>query len=50
MNDGQSTMEQEEAEIETYHLSWMVGRLFGLVCLFNGISTFVGYLMPEPPF
>ena len=20
----------------------------GLVCLFNGISTFVGYLMPKP--
>ena len=23
---------------------------FGLVTLFNGISTFVGYLMPKPSF
>ena len=23
---------------------------FGLVWLFNGISTFVGYLMPKPSF
>ena len=23
---------------------------FGLVSLFNGISTFVGYLMPKPSF
>ena len=23
-------------------------QLFGLVSLFNGISTFVGYLMPKP--
>ena len=23
---------------------------FSLVSLFNGISTFVGYLMPKPPF
>ena len=21
---------------------------YGLACLFNGISTFVGYLMPKP--
>ena len=25
-------------------------QLFGLVSLFNGISTFVGYLMPKPSF
>ena len=24
--------------------------MFGLVSLFNGISTFVGYLMPKPFF
>ena len=23
-------------------------NLFGLVSLFNGISTFVGYLLPKP--
>ena len=23
---------------------------FGLVCLFDGISAFVGYLMPKPSF
>ena len=26
------------------------GNLFGLIALFNGISTFVGYLMPKPFF
>ena len=26
-----------------YNTGW-----FGLVSLFNGISTFVGYLMPKP--
>ena len=28
---------------------WLIGSVwFGLVSLFNGISTFVGYLMPKP--
>ena len=32
---------------------WIVqnwNELFGMVSLFNGISTFVGYLMPKPSF
>ena len=28
----------------------VTSRSFGLVSLFNGISTFVGYLMPKPSF
>ena len=29
--------------------SWvLVWKWFGLVSLFNGMSTFVGYLMPNP--
>ena len=26
-----------------------INQRFCLVSLFNGISTFIGYLMPEPP-
>ncbi len=31
-------------------LSFFAGMFFGLVSLFNGISTFVGYLMQKPFF
>ena len=36
--------------LRIFHISdsWMVW--FGLVSLFNGISTVVGYLMPKPSF
>ena len=27
---------------------WSMDDGFGYVCLFNGISTFMGYLMPKP--
>ena len=43
--------EVERILIKLLHNSvskWPVPYLFGLVSLFNGISTFVGYLMPKP--
>ena len=33
---------------EKYYLIGTVNDIQGLVSLFNGISTFVGYLMPKP--
>ena len=35
-------------EIKITFLLRLHGRLIGLVSLFNGISTFVDYLMPKP--
>ena len=37
-------LKKENQSKQNMHIAW----LYGLVSLFNGISTFVGYLLPMP--